>query len=400
MSAVSTEAVRSGGAPGHLIPRAAMRTGFTMPMRFERDDQVKGLMLEALAQEASDIIITPELPVTLMVEGRLHAISNRVLDWTEVQTLLKVLAGRDTAVTDIVSGGAVNARYELVDPERRDDRGAKLRHPFRVNAAPIDHLGNIGAQLVLRAIPQNPPYWEDIGIQPELLSLMTPVNGIVYVSGITGSGKTTTLASVIRHVLEGDTSVKGNVLTAEEPIEFSFRNIHSKHSIITQSQIGLHFPSFGAAVREAMRRKPAMMMVGELRDEESIAGAVEMSNTGHTVMGTTHATSAAFTIRRLISRFPEEERSSVIYDIIESTRLIVAQRLVMGVNGRRVAAREYLPFTETVKERLADLDNMGKVTRTLKAIIEDEGHSFAKEADRLYAEGKIDALVAAELRAA
>jgi len=385
-------------ARGALIPRIDVLTGFREPFRFEREEEMTGLLMEALAHNASDLYIQPELPICAMVEGRMVAMTDRTIDYAEIQELLKWLAGRDTAVTDIVAGKSVNAKYDLFDPAKRDARGDKVRYPFRVNASPIEHYSDTGAQLVLRAIGQDPPRWGDVGLTEDLLRLLTPRDGIIYVAGATGSGKTTTLAAVIRHCLEDDTPIKGNFITAEEPIEFSFRNVHSSHSIIVQSQVPMHFPSFYASNREAMRRKPGLMMVGELRDQESIQTAVEAAQTGHPVMGTVHATNASATLRRLISRFPQEERSTAIYDIIDSARLIMAQRLVTGVDGRRLAVREYVAFTDSVKERLADLPSMGKVTQALRAIVESEGHSFSKEADRLLAAGRITETVAESLR--
>ena len=386
---------------GSLLPRITPRTSFAEPYRFEVDRDLKAMLLEAQAQGASDIFIQPDMPVIAMIEGQMKAITARVMDDGEVVSLLTWLANdRDTAHTDILAGHAVNTRYELFDPVKKDARGAKVRYPLRVNGSPIQYHSATSCQIVARTIPQDPPLPSQVGITPELLALMTPRDGIIYIVGVTGSGKSTTLASVIRYIMENDTSIKGNIITAEEPIEFNFGNIHSAHSIITQSQIGLHFPNYPASNREAMRRKPALIMVGELRDQESIETAVEASNTGHPVFGTAHATNVALTARRLISRFPSEEREMAIYDIIESTRLIVTQRLVPGVDGRRVAAREYLAFTEDVKEQLVDLTTMGMVSHKLRQLTHQVGHSFAKEGQRLLAEGRITAEVAQELAAA
>lgn len=385
---------------GSLLERLTPRTSFAEPYRFEVDRDLKAMLLEARAQGASDIFIQPDLPVIVMIEGRMKALTHRVVDDGEVVALLTWLANdRDTAHTDILAGHPVNTRYELFDPVKKDARGAKVRYPLRVNASPIQYHSATSCQIVARTIPQDPPLPEEVGVTPELLALMTPRDGIIYIVGVTGSGKSTTLASVIRYIMENDTSIKGNIVTAEEPIEFNFGNIHSAHSIITQSQVGLHFKAYPDSNREAMRRKPALIMVGELRDRESIETAIEASNTGHPVFGTAHATNVALTARRLISRFPSEERDQAICDIIESTRLIVAQRLVPGVDGRRVAAREYLSFTDEVKEQLLDLTTMGLVSSKLRALTHEIGHSFAKEGQRLLDEGKITAEVARELAA-
>ena len=122
--------------------------------------------------------------------------------------------------------------------------------------------------------------------------LISP-HGSFLVSGATGSGKTTTFAAIIRHILENDTPIKGHILTHEEPIEYRYDKIQSSHSIIVQSQIPDHFPTFHAANREAMRRRPAMVLVGELRDLETIQSAVEIARTGHAIFATVHATDVA-----------------------------------------------------------------------------------------------------------
>jgi defect-in-organelle-trafficking protein DotB len=386
---------------GALLERITPLTSFVEPHRFEVDKDLKSMLLEAQAQRASDIFIQPDMPVVCMIEGLMKALTRRVVDDGEVESLLTWLANdRDTARTDILAGHSVNGRYELFDPVKKDLRGAKVRYPMRVNATPIQFHGSTSCQIVMRTIPQDPPTPDQVGITPELLSLMTPRDGIVYLVGVTGSGKTTSLASTIRYTLENDTQIKGNFITGEEPIEFDFSNIQSKHSIITQSQIGIHFNNFADFIREAMRKKPALILVGELRDRDSITAAIEASNTGHPVLGTAHATNVALTARRLISRFPSEERDTAIYDIIESTRIIVAQRLVPGIDGRRVAAREYLAFTDEVKDQLLDLSTMGLVSHKLRQLTHSHGHSFATEGQRLLAEGKITADVARELAAA
>jgi defect in organelle trafficking protein DotB len=397
----NADVVSQAIARGALLDRITPLTSFAEPHRFELDGDLKSMLLEAQVQGASDIFIQPDMPVVCMIEGHLKALTKRVVDDGEVVTLLRWLANdRDTASTDILAGHPVNGRYELFDPKKKDARGAKIRYPMRVNATPIQFHGSTSCQIVTRMIPQDPPTPDQVGIIPELLQLMTPRDGIVYIVGVTGSGKTTSLASVIRYALENDTAIKGNFITGEEPIEFDFSNIQSGHSIITQSQIGVHFDNFADFIREAMRKKPALILVGELRDRDSITAAIEASNTGHPVFGTAHATNVALTARRLISRFPSEERETAIYDIIESTRVIVAQRLVPGVDGRRVAAREYLAFTDDVKERLVELTTMGLVSHELRQLTQSHGHSFAKEAERLLDEGKITSTVARELAAA
>lgn len=384
--------------PGALLARLDWKTGYSDPYRFQAADQFKALMLETLAHGASDVLIQPGYPVCIEVNGNLCAITHRALDDSEVREILILVASRDTAWTDIVAGRSANPRYELFDPEVRDARGDRLRHKYRVNASAISYHGQTSCQIVMRSIPRDPPTYADVGLTPELVGMACPRDGIVYVAGRTGSGKTTTFASIVRYILENDTPIKGNFITHEEPIEFNFQSIASKHSIVVQSQIPTHFANFYEANREAMRRKPGGIMIGELRDEETIRAAVEASQTGHPVFATVHANDVAAVIRRLISRFPEAERATAIYDIVDSARLVIAQRLVPGASGRRVAAREFLQFDDDVRNALLDLSEMGRVTSAVRELMVDKGWSFAKEADRLLAAGAINEDTAVSLR--
>jgi defect-in-organelle-trafficking protein DotB len=383
--------------PGALLPKVQWKTGYKDPFRFNSPEQFKGLMLESLAHKASDLFIQPEMPVCSQVNGKMMALTHRPLDDNEIRSILKWAAGRDTAVTDALEGKPVNGRYELFDPALRTGTGAKVRYGYRVNAVTIISAGGTSVQVVIRSIPTEPPKAKAIGISDEILVGATPKNGIVYIAGATGSGKTTSFAAIIRHVLEGDTPIQGNIVTYEEPIEFRFNTVQSKHSVIVQTQVPQMIANFSLAIREAMRRKPELIMIGELRDEETIRAAVEASLTGHAVFATVHAINVAAVMRRLISRFPETERATAIFDIVETSRFIMAQRLVPSLSGGRVAAREYLLFDDYVREQLIELDQMGRVTQEVKRLVEERGHSFKKEAQRLLEAGVISEHVAREL---
>ncbi len=375
---------------GALLPRAKRQTSYKDPFRFDSLKSFKGLMLESLTHKASDIFIQPGLPICARINGTKMALTYRTIDDVEVKHILKWVAGRDTAETDIVSGRSVNARYELFDPDQKDARGARIRYGYRVNASPILHWGGTSAQIVMRAIPTDPPRYDELGLSEEIVRAATPREGIVYIAGATGSGKTTTFAAIIRYILENETPIKGNLITHEEPIEFTFESVLSRHSIIVQSQVPTHFENFYAANREAMRRKPGLIMIGEMRDEETIRASIEASLTGHPVFATVHAINVAAVMRRLISRFPESERATAIFDIVETARFIMAQRLVKSINGNLIAAREYLIFDEESRDALCELNQMGKVTSKVKDLVEEKGHSFRKEAKRLREAGLID----------
>lgn len=387
-----------GQYQGCLIPKVEWITGYSDPFKFDDPDYFKSLILETKANKASDVYVTPMHPVTGLVNGKMKAFTHRPLDEAEVKNILIWAAARETALTDIVSGRSVNSRYEIFDPKLLDARGGKLRHGYRVNASAILSAGGTGVQVILRTIPTDPPPPHEIGLQEDVVRKACPHDGCVYIAGKTGQGKSTTFASIIRFILENDTPIKGNHLTHEEPVEFTFDNILSEHSIIAQSQIPTHFSDFYAANREAMRRKPGFILIGEMRDKETITAGVEASLTGHPVFGTVHAIDVAAVMRRLISRFPENERATAIFDIIETARFILAQRLLPAVDGKLVAAREWLEFTPEIREQLLDLSDMGMVTQKTRELVLLRGHSFEKEADRLLREGRISEETAMTLR--
>ncbi|MBR5949948.1 MAG: Flp pilus assembly complex ATPase component TadA [Actinomycetaceae bacterium] len=375
-------------------PKVEWKTSYKDPFRFDASSQFKEMMLETLAQDASDVFVQPQKPVLLRVQGRMVSLTKRILDDFEIKNILRWSTNRNTAETDVVSGNPVNARYECSSIGERNERGELLRYAWRVNASPVQYRGSTSSQIVMRAIPDTPPLPEQLGLTPELVESMTPRDGIVYVAGATGSGKTTTFAAIIRHILENDTPIKGNLITHEEPIEFSYHNVISKHSVIVQSQIPNHFKDFAAANREAMRRKPGLILVGEMRDEETIKAAVEAALTGHPVFGTVHAVNVATVMRRLISRYPEQERSSAIFDMLETVRVIMAQRLVSGTDGKLLALREYLVFDKEVRDALYDLDNMALVTRRINELVQEKGHSFSVDAHEKAQAGKVDETLA------
>ena len=383
---------------GSLVPRVTRKTNFIDPHKFEHPDHFKGVMFEMLVQKASDAFIQPGYPVLAKIDGHLHALTNSVLDDNEVYSVLKWAVGRDTAQTDAMSGIASNGRYELFDPNPAmvDARGARIKYGFRVNASPIYASGGTGVQVVLRRIPNDPLHHSLIGMPEELIRKMTPKTGIVIVAGGTGTGKTTTFASVIRFILENVTPIHGNLITHEEPIEYIYDNILSAHSVLVQSQIPTHFKSFSDANREAMRRAPGLINYGELRDEDSIVSAVEAANTGHPVFGTLHANGVVDVITRMVTQFPDSVQNKSIKDIARALRFVMAQKLVPAAGGGQVACREYLPFDKKVRDVLVRADSTN-IAVVVSDLLDQYGHSFAQDSDKLLADGKITAEARAEL---
>lgn len=366
------------------LPLADRLTAFKEPVRFANVDDFKAVVYESCKHGASDIYIQPYYPIVALISNEMYAITQRNIDAQEVNNLVEWASGRATAQADLLGGTAVDGRFEIFDQEgAKDSRGAQVRYAYRVNISAINAQGKSSAQIVMRLIPNEPPTIEQVGLDPEFIEWATPKNGMVLVCGETGSGKSTTFASIIRFILENETRIKGNIITHEQPIEFTYSTIASKHSIVVQSQIPNHFKTFALANESAMRRHPFLAMIGEIRDDETVRAAVELSLTGHPVFGTVHASEVATVVRRLISRFPAEERATAICDIVEVMRFIIAQRLVRKKGGGLVAAREYLLFTPKLRQELYELTDMSAVTNRVKEMVTTDGHSFSAEAERL-----------------
>lgn len=376
-------------------------TDWVQPESFKDVGAVRGLLAEVRAQGASEIYIMPGEPIAIIINGQMWGILHRVLKLTEAQYLLETVTHNEAAVGKISGGDSLNGTTELFEEDKdgenvKNKRGLKKYNRYRFNASPCMTPRGSHFQITMRHIPDDPPKFSDLGMEEaEIEDFVTP-EGFVVVAGRTGSGKTTTLAAAIRYILENDTLIKGNIVTHEEPIEFRYDNILSKHSLVAQSEIGVHFPDFHSANREAMRRFPALILLGELRDSETIMAAVEASQTGHPVFATTHATNVQSIIPRLVSRFHDDRKNAAAYDIIESSRLFLAQKLVVGTNGKRFAVRERLKVDAPLRKEMLDvISEQGEIAviRFIRNIMEKETHgarNFKTQADALLAEGKIN----------
>ena len=215
---------------------------------------------------------------------------------------------------------------------------------FRCNAG-LDRLGPLG---VFRVIPSKIPTCEEMGLSPEVQRLCYLTKGLVLVTGPTGSGKSTTLAAMVDLMNRERTD---HILTIEDPIEF----VHeSRGCLVTHRQVGLHTQSFKAGLRAALREDPDIVLIGELRDLETVAIAIETAETGHLVFGTLHTNTAPSTIDRIVDQFPADQESQIRVMIGESLRGVISQTLCRKVGGGRVAAREILLTSQAVSNLIRE----------------------------------------------
>ena len=335
------------------------------------------MLIHCVNLGASDISLQANSPILAEIHGYLHQVTKRKISNTEVGDILNAIYGAN-GTTQIYSGSDVDTHYEV-----RPNRAQRFR--FRVNGTGCQIEGHDGIQITIRTIPADPPDLEMLNLDPEIISNMAPNQGTVIITGSTGSGKSTLLASIIKKLLQ-DPEGHRKMLTYESPIEFVYDSVKSPNSIISQSEIPRHLPSFAAGVRNALRRKPRLILVGEARDQETIAAVIEAALTGHPVYTTVHSNGVADAVRRMIATFPAEERHGRALDILETIRLVVWQRLAQSTDGKRIALREYLVFNEKIRDILVDtkIEMIASKTRTL---LKEYGQPMAIDAKKKFEEG-------------
>ncbi len=348
------------------------------PNRFMPKD-LDRLLIHCQNLNASDITLQTGECVFAEIYGRLYHMTNRKLSNTEVGEMLNAIYGPN-GTTQILSGHDIDTQYE-VKPTRAE------RFRYRVNATGCMVEGHDAIQITLRTIPSTPPLLETMALPADILAAIAPQEGVVYVTGATGSGKSTLLASIIRHIAE-DVESNRKILTYEAPIEFVYDGLEMPSAVVSQSEIPRHLPSFASGVRNALRRKPRLILVGEARDAETISAVLEAAMTGHPVYTTLHTNGVAETIRRLVTTFPADERHGRTIDILETIRLVIWQKLVPTVEGKRVALREYLIFDEKLRDKLLE-GNFENITADTRKMVKEFGQTMESDAEKKFKEGMI-----------
>ena len=349
------------------------------PLRFQETD-VDALLLWCVQKNATDISLQTDRPVYIEVDGTLHPVTRRSLDSADIANILTRIYGPD-ASAKLAAGRDLDLSYEI-----RPDRNTRFR--FRTNITAILSRGRDSVQLTLRSLPNLPPTMKDLGIEEDIIANWSPRQGMILVTGPTGSGKTTLLASGCRMLIEREQGC-GKMLTYEAPIEYVYDAISGPRSLVSQSEIPRHLPSFAAGVRNALRRKPNIILVGEARDRETVSAAIEAGQTGHLVFSTLHTIGVAASVRRVVSVFEPSERTERAYALMETLRMIVTQALVPKVGGGRIGLREYLVFTDSIREQLLDLPVERWAVETQRLLVR-HGRTMEQSADAAFKAGHID----------
>ncbi|GAA0241678.1 Twitching mobility protein [Methylorubrum aminovorans] len=354
-------------------------------------DEVTRLFLHAVAIGASDVIFQSGRPVLAAIHGDLFALT-RV--WLQPSTMARIatdLSSTDSIMSKLFAAQDFDRAVTIEDRTGSGRDAEPIRHRFRINVTAGYYEGDTGVQIVCRHIPAEPPTVATLGVDDDVVAQSTPAQGAVIVAGETGSGKTTTLAALIRRILEEETPIHGNILTYEAPIEFVFETVPSASCTIMQHEIGLHLPSFAAGVRNSLRRKPGLLLVGELRDMQTVMASVEAAQTGHPIYTTTHANDVAHILRRLTLLFPADLQVQAFHDVLGSSHMLVSQLLVPRVGGGRVCLREWQVLTGSVRREVARA-GMAESVDTLRTIIGrgEQGRSMKVTVAMALEQGVID----------
>ncbi len=349
------------------------------PVRF-REENVDPFLLWCVLKNSSDISIQTDRKIYNELSGKLYPATYRPIDSADMAVFLTRIYGPE-AQARLASGDDLDVSYEI-----RPDRYTRYR--FRVNITAILSRGRDAAQITMRVLPTEPPTMAQLNIEEDIIANWAPRQGMVVITGPTGSGKSTLLAAGNRMLLE-QLHGCGKMLTYEAPIEYTYDTIHSPHSLVAQTEIPRHVKDFAHGVRNALRRKPNIILVGEARDRETISAAIEAGQTGHAVYTTTHTTGVAATIRRMISAFEPAERAERAYALMETMRMIVTQALVPKIGGGRLGVREWMRFDDAVREKLLDMD-FNEWSSEVQRMISSYGQTMNKSATIAFEAGLIE----------
>lgn len=363
--------------------------------RLEDKEQLRQLLSAAVQSgKLSDLYFQTGRPVMRSYHGRMVGLT-KPLKKSVLENVMRWATNQDSVVARLQGGGDFDTAFTVKDTTQIDRDGVAIKHRFRLNLTSNYFGDDIGYQAALRYIASMPPTFADIDMEPEIIPHLDKGQGAVIFAGETGSGKTSTIAAAIMDVMAGNTSIRGNILTYEAPIEFVFENVPSETCIISQSEIGLHLPSFAAGVRNSLRRRPNLIMIGELRDSETITANVEAANNGQPIYTTTHANSTDLTFKRLYEKFAPEQHSQAFYSILATTNLIVAQRLVprKDIPDRYICLREWIAIDEEVR-RVLEQAGPVKYDRVMRGMLDsgelgDNGRSFKQTIKNRWQQGVI-----------
>lgn len=315
---------------------------------------------------ASDMFFAVNAPIQIKIDGVLYPINQQRMDQVMILNLLNEAVSADR-MAELERDNELNIGLPVIGVGS-----------FRLSA--FRQRGSVSA--VLRYIPTVIPALKDAYLPPLLAEMIMEKRGLLLVVGATGSGKSTTIASMLDHRNETTT---GHILTLEDPIEFLFKN---KKSIVNQREIGSDSASLAVALKNALRQAPDCILIGEIRDKETMSAAIAYAQSGHLVVATLHANNSYQALNRIINFFPLENRQSLLGDLAATLRAIVSQRLVPAIDGGRRAAVEIMVNTRHVQE-LIEKGDLGMVKEAIEKSMAPGSQTFEQALLQLIADGVI-----------
>ena len=302
---------------------------------------VHAALRDLVAKEGSDLHLKAGSPPLFRIHGKLGPEQGAApLSAEDTENVVHTLLHDPVKLKEFAEEHEVDFSFEIPEVAR-----------FRVNAFRQRGL----VSLVCRAIPSKISTIEELSLPPVIRELAEEERGIILLTGTTGSGKSTTLAAMINHM---NTSMNKHIVTIEDPIEFVHED---KSSVINQREVGMDTKSFERALRRVLRQDPDVILVGEMRDEETVRTALSAAETGHLVLSTVHTVDASESINRLLDFFPPHQHNQARAMLAGTIKGVISQRLVPGANGGRVAVCEILRMTGRVRDMIADPNQTGQL---------------------------------------
>jgi twitching motility protein PilU len=327
-------------------------------------DRLFQLMKE---KNASDMFFAVNSPVHIKINGNLIPINQQKLEPDNIQSLLSEIASP--------------AQMEELSATNELNMGVSVPNLGRFRLSAFKQRGTISA--VFRFVPATIPVLADLQLPPVLADLIMEKRGLLLLVGSTGSGKSTTIASMLDHRNE---LRSGHILTLEDPIEYLFKN---KKSIVNQREIGSDAKDFYTALRNSMRQAPDCILIGEIRDKETMAAALAYAQSGHLVLATLHANNSYNALNRIISFYPIENRAALLQDLSSTVKAIVSQRLVRSINGgTRTAAVEVMVNTRYISD-LIEKGEIGQIKEAMEKSMSPGSQSFELALLKLVQDGLI-----------
>ena len=318
-------------------------------------------------KKASDVYLSANAPALIKINGECIPINNQVLPPDAPRNLLSEIVPPER-IEELEETGELNMGVPISGVGR-----------FRISA--MRQRGSYA--VVVRFISQQVPDFESLNLPPVLTELILEKRGLILVVGATGSGKSTTLAAMID---TRNAAMPGHILTIEDPVEYQFRN---KKSIVNQREIGSDTQSLQTALKNALRQAPDVILIGEIRDRETMSSAIAYAQSGHLCLATLHGNNSYQALNRILSFYPAEVRPTMLGDLASSLKAIVSQRLVRTVEGARVPAVEVMLNTKLVAD-LVEKGDFSGVKDAMEKSMAEGSQTFEEALARLIMEKKID----------